>query len=227
MADGAADGSAVVTPFAGFAVATEEDAHQPPVPPPPYDLPGFSGQTRPSLPKNLAHHWHTAAGNDRFNSMTWGEGGVRGNQSALHQRHDNNDDHLPEKARVRGWLITGTLDCPIPVNRSFRLIHSQSVQCSERLIRSPVSRCRSTRIVGFVNQRCAPQSPTKAKATISEWESPQLPLLLLFVHPPSSVLRHSVFSRACSSAVSQAGDWVTSWVAATAVMSSSWELRHP
>jgi len=46
MADGAADNPAVVAPFSGFVVAAEEDAHQPPVPPAPDDLSGFSGQTR-------------------------------------------------------------------------------------------------------------------------------------------------------------------------------------
>jgi hypothetical protein len=46
MSHRAADGSVVVLPPAGRAVATEEDAHQPPVPPTTHDLPGFSGQTR-------------------------------------------------------------------------------------------------------------------------------------------------------------------------------------
>ena len=41
----AADGSVVVAPFAGLAVATEEDAHQPALPSATHDLPGFSGQT--------------------------------------------------------------------------------------------------------------------------------------------------------------------------------------
>jgi|SRR5271156_6725966 len=81
VADGAADNPAVVAAFAGFAVATEEDAHQPAVPAATHDLSGFPGQTH-ILPKNLAHHWHTGAGDDRFNSTTWGEGGLRDNQSA-------------------------------------------------------------------------------------------------------------------------------------------------
>jgi hypothetical protein len=79
MADGAADNPAVVAPFAGSAIAPKEDAHQPPVPSATHDLPGFSGQTRPPSPKNLAHHWHTGGENRRFNSRTYGEGGVRGN----------------------------------------------------------------------------------------------------------------------------------------------------
>jgi hypothetical protein len=37
--------TAVVASFAGFSVATEEDAHEPPVPPASHDLSGFSGQT--------------------------------------------------------------------------------------------------------------------------------------------------------------------------------------
>ena len=40
--------------------------------------------------KNLAHHWHTGANNDCFNSTTWGEGGVMRNQSAPRQRASNN-----------------------------------------------------------------------------------------------------------------------------------------
>jgi hypothetical protein len=83
--DGTADNPAVVAPLTGFAVATEEDAHQPAVLPATDDLPGFSGQTQ-ILPQNLAHHWHTGARNRSFNSRTWGEGGVRGNQSALGRR---------------------------------------------------------------------------------------------------------------------------------------------
>jgi len=59
MPGGAMDHAAVVAPFAGFAVATEEDAHQPAVPTAAYDLPGFSGQTRNPLPEKsgtlLAH----------------------------------------------------------------------------------------------------------------------------------------------------------------------------
>jgi hypothetical protein len=45
MADGAADNPAVVAPFAGLAVAPEEDAHQPSVLAATHDLPGFSRQT--------------------------------------------------------------------------------------------------------------------------------------------------------------------------------------
>ncbi|MGA8212985.1 MAG: hypothetical protein WB799_05285 [Candidatus Sulfotelmatobacter sp.] len=51
----AADNPAVVVPFAGLAVAPEEDAHKPSLPSPTHDLPGFSGQTcRPSR-----KIWHT------------------------------------------------------------------------------------------------------------------------------------------------------------------------
>ena len=46
MSDGAVNHTAVVAPFAGFVVAAEEDAHEPPVPPTTHDLSGFSGQTR-------------------------------------------------------------------------------------------------------------------------------------------------------------------------------------
>jgi hypothetical protein len=137
MADRTADDTAVVAPFVGLAVAAKEDAHRPAVRSATYNLPGFSNQTR-LLSENLAHRWHNGAGNGSFHSTTWGEGGVRGNQSALHQRHDNNNnnDHgtitkdespywkngshtqnarsLPGKARVRGWLITGTLDSATP-----------------------------------------------------------------------------------------------------------------
>jgi hypothetical protein len=45
-------------------------------------LPGLSRQTK-ILPRNLAHQWHTDAGNHCFDSTTWGKGGVRGNQSTL------------------------------------------------------------------------------------------------------------------------------------------------
>src|SRR5208337_1233996 len=55
VADGAADHAAVVASFAGLAVATEEDAHQPALPSPTYDLPGLSSQTRPPSRRI----WHT------------------------------------------------------------------------------------------------------------------------------------------------------------------------
>ena len=55
MPDGAADNPVVVAPLAAFAVATEEDAHQPAVPTATHDLPGFSGQTR-SPSRRI---WHT------------------------------------------------------------------------------------------------------------------------------------------------------------------------
>jgi aryl-alcohol dehydrogenase-like predicted oxidoreductase len=50
------------------------------------------------------------------------------------------DEQLPEKVRVRELVHNGHSGLPDPRrNRSFRLIHSESVQCSERLIRNPVS----------------------------------------------------------------------------------------
>ena len=55
MADGTVNHTAVVVPFAGFAVASEVNAHQPPVPSAPHDLPGFSGQNQPPSRKI----WHT------------------------------------------------------------------------------------------------------------------------------------------------------------------------
>ena len=48
-------GAIVVAPAAGFAVAAEEDAHQPSVPSPPHDLSRLTSQ-RNFLPKI----WHTA-----------------------------------------------------------------------------------------------------------------------------------------------------------------------
>ena len=83
MADGAADNTAVVAPFAGFAVAAEEDAHQPAVPPATHDLPGFSGQTQPPSRKI----WHTTGTPTPKMTLSihgLGGGGVRGNQSFSH-----------------------------------------------------------------------------------------------------------------------------------------------
>jgi len=54
MTNATTDNPVVVPPLTGFAVATEEDAHQPAVPAATHDLPGFSGQTQ-ILPKI----WHT------------------------------------------------------------------------------------------------------------------------------------------------------------------------
>jgi hypothetical protein len=117
MADGAVNHAAVVAPLVCWSRPRKtRTSHR--CRPRPTICPVFLAKHAP-FPKNLAHHWHTGARNDCFNSRTWGKGGVRGNQSALHQRQDNNDDHLPEKARVRGGLITGTLDRPIPVKPQF------------------------------------------------------------------------------------------------------------
>jgi len=104
MSHRAADNPAVVAPLASFAVAAEKDAHQPSLPSATHDLPGFSRQTR-LLPRNLAHHWHTGAGNACFDSMTWGEGGVRDNQSASHSQYTDPAIGMATSKAIRlSWL---------------------------------------------------------------------------------------------------------------------------
>jgi len=55
----AVDGAVVVAPFAGLAVAAEEDAHEPPVPPASHNLSHLANQRSSSRKSGtrLAHWW--------------------------------------------------------------------------------------------------------------------------------------------------------------------------
>ena len=104
MPDRTVDHTAVVAPFAGFVVAAEVHAHQPPVPSPSHDLSRLTRQTQ-ILPKNLAHHWHTGAGCDRSNSMNLGEKGTEG-ESVSSGTKACNKDESPLHNSHTGWPKT-------------------------------------------------------------------------------------------------------------------------
>jgi len=69
MPHGTANGVVVVSAPAGLAVATEEDAHQPPASSSPDNLSCLSSQTQ-ILPKDMAHRWHTGATVDAATAIT-------------------------------------------------------------------------------------------------------------------------------------------------------------